>query len=38
MDEDGMAGLSDLHHDSLSLALWNGVGPILKERMFGVMR
>src|SRR5215203_6270147 len=29
------AGLSDIHHDlCLALALWNGVDPILKERMF----
>jgi hypothetical protein len=36
-NEDGMAGLSDIHHDlCLSLALWNGVDPILKERMFGL--
>jgi hypothetical protein len=33
-NEDGMAGLSDIHHDlCLALALWNGVDPILKERM-----
>jgi hypothetical protein len=32
-----MAGLSDVHHDlCLALALWNGVDPILKERMFGL--
>jgi hypothetical protein len=32
-----MAGLSDIHHDlCLALALWNGVDPILKERMFGL--
>ena len=35
--EDGMAGISD---DKgllcLSLALWNGVDPILKERLFGL--
>ncbi len=36
-NEDGMAGLSDIHHDlCLALALWNGVDPILKERMFGL--
>ena len=36
-NEDGMAGLSDIHHDlCLGLALWNGVDPILKERMFGL--
>ena len=34
-NEDGMAGLSDIHHDlCLGLALWNGADPILKERMF----
>ena len=36
-NEDGMAGLSNIHHDlCLALALWNGVDPILKERMFGL--
>ncbi len=36
-NEDGMAGLSDIRHDlCLSLALWNGSDPILKERMFGL--
>ena len=36
-NEDGMAGLSDIHHDlCLGLALWNGADPILKERMFGL--
>ena len=36
-NEDGMAGLSDVHHDlCLGLALWNGADPILKERMFGL--
>jgi hypothetical protein len=36
-NEDGMAGLSDIHHDlCLALALWNGADPILKERMFGL--
>jgi Mannosylglycerate hydrolase MGH1-like glycoside hydrolase domain len=36
-NEDGMAGLSDIHHDlCLALALWNGEDPILKERMFGL--
>jgi hypothetical protein len=36
-NEDGMAGLSDIRHDlCLALALWNGVDPILKERMFGL--
>ena len=32
-----MAGLTDVFNRlSLSLALWNGVDPILKERMFGL--
>src|SRR3954452_6793585 len=36
-NEDGMAGLCDIRHElCLSLALWNGVDPILKERMFGL--
>ncbi|MGB7819288.1 MAG: glucosidase [Ornithinibacter sp.] len=36
-NEDGMAGISDIHHDlCLGLALWNGRDPILKERMFGL--
>ena len=36
-NEDGMAGISDLHHElCLGLALWNGKDPILKERMFGL--
>ncbi len=36
-NEDGMAGMSDIHHDlCLGLALWNGADPILKERMFGL--
>jgi len=35
--EDGIAGLSDEHqHLCLSLALWNGKDPILKERLFGL--
>ncbi|WP_426595541.1 MGH1-like glycoside hydrolase domain-containing protein [Cellulomonas sp. McL0617] len=35
--EDGMAGFSDIQQRlCLSLALWNGVDPILKERMFGL--
>src|ERR1041385_7980293 len=35
--EDGIAGFSDAHqHLCLSLALWNGRDPILKERMFGL--
>ena len=35
--EDGLAGFSD-HHQRLclSLALWNGRDPILKERLFGL--
>src|SRR6478735_2295989 len=36
-NEDGMAGLSDIRHElCLGLSLWNGVDPILKERMFGL--
>ena len=36
-NEDGMAGICDLHQRlCLSLALWNGRDPILKERMFGL--
>ncbi|AMM22114.1 glucosidase [Frondihabitans sp. PAMC 28766] len=36
-NEDGMAGFSDLGQNwCLSLAVWNGVDPILKERMFGL--
>ncbi len=35
--EDGMAGLSDAFSRlCLSLSLWNGRDPILKERMFGL--
>ena len=35
--EDGIAGISDDHqHLCFALALWNGVDPILKERMFGL--
>jgi hypothetical protein len=35
--EDGIAGFSDdRQHLCLSLALWNGKDPILKERMFGL--
>ena len=35
--EDGIAGISDEHqHLCLSLALWNGKDPILKERLFGL--
>jgi hypothetical protein len=36
-NEDGMAGISDIRHElCLALAVWNGVDPILKERMFGL--
>jgi hypothetical protein len=36
-NEDGMAGICDDHQFlCLSLALWNGVDPIMKERMFGL--
>ncbi len=35
--EDGIAGISDDQQRlCLSLALWNGIDPILKERMFGL--
>jgi hypothetical protein len=35
--EDGIAGISDERQRlCLALALWNGVDPILKERMFGL--
>ena len=35
--EDGLAGFSDdCQHLCLSLALWNGRDPILKERLFGL--
>ncbi|MEO6036594.1 MAG: glucosidase [Verrucomicrobiota bacterium] len=35
--EDGIAGISDRQqHLCLSLALWNGKDPILKERIFGL--
>src|SRR5271168_1751051 len=35
--EDGIAGFSDdWQHLCLSLALWNGRDPILKERLFGL--
>ncbi|KAH8119223.1 Six-hairpin glycosidase-like protein [Phellopilus nigrolimitatus] len=35
--EDGIAGISDNHlRLCFSLAFWNGVDPILKERLFGV--
>ncbi len=36
-NEDGLAGICDLRqHLCFSLALWNGVDPILKERLFGL--
>ncbi|MGY0234340.1 glucosidase [Longispora urticae] len=36
-NEDGMAGVcDDRQRFCFALALWNGVDPILKERMFGV--
>jgi len=36
-NEDAMAGFCDVMQDwCLGLALWNGVDPILKERMFGL--
>src|SRR4051794_11226023 len=36
-NEDGMAGISDIRHDlCFALALWNGVDPIVKERIFGL--
>ncbi|MGH3962167.1 MAG: MGH1-like glycoside hydrolase domain-containing protein [Pseudonocardiaceae bacterium] len=36
-NEDGMAGVCDDRQTfCLALALWNGVDPILKERMFGL--
>jgi len=36
-NEDGMAAVCDLKQNlCLGLALWNGVDPILKERMFGL--
>jgi len=35
--EDGIAGISDdKQHLCFALALWNGVDPILKERLFGL--
>jgi len=35
--EDGIAGISDNHQRlCFAIALWNGVDPILKERMFGL--
>ena len=36
-NEDGMAGFCDVDQNwCLALALWNGVDPIMKERMFGL--
>ena len=36
--EDGLAGFSDdKEFLCLALALWNGIDPILKERLFGLM-
>ncbi|MBS1877362.1 MAG: glucosidase [Acidobacteria bacterium] len=36
-NEDGLAGICDRHqYICFSLALWNGVDPILKERLFGL--
>ncbi len=36
-NEDGMAGICDERQNfCFALALWNGVDPILKERMFGL--
>jgi hypothetical protein len=36
-NEDGMAGISDIRHElCMALGLWNGVDPIVKERMFGL--
>lgn len=36
-NEDGMGGISDIRQDlCFAIALWNGVDPILKERMFGL--
>ena len=35
--EDGIAGICDNHQQlCFSIALWNGVDPILKERLFGL--
>src|SRR6187397_1608769 len=35
--EDGIAGISDDHlHLCFAIAVWNGVDPILKERLFGL--
>lgn len=36
-NEDGLAAICDRHqHLCLGLALWNGVDPIIKERLFGL--
>ncbi|MBC8139177.1 MAG: glucosidase [Fibrella sp.] len=36
-NEDGLGGISDIRQDlCFAVALWNGVDPILKERMFGL--
>jgi hypothetical protein len=36
-NEDGMAGICDDHQFlCLALSLWNGVDPVMKERMFGL--
>jgi len=36
-NEDGIAGISDRHQVlCFSIGLWNGVDPILKERLFGL--
>jgi hypothetical protein len=35
--EDGMAGMCDDRQQlCIALALWNGVDPIVKERLFGL--
>ncbi len=35
--EDGLGGISDTHQRlCFALALWNGVDPILKERLYGL--
>jgi hypothetical protein len=35
--EDGIAGICDDHHRlCVAVAVWNGVDPLLKERMFGL--
>jgi hypothetical protein len=37
-NEDGIAGICDRHQKiCFAIALWNGLDPILKERMFGHM-